>query len=344
MKLRKLFAGILCGFMLAGLLAGCGGGSGSNTDSNASGGGDAQDTYVMKIAHAYNRENAIGAFYAKFMELVEEKSEGRIQTEEHPNSELGSEPDVISMAQMGEIAMTTMAETSASLDPANINIWCLPYLFDSYEDWEEFVSSDMADEMMSLENTGLECVAFMNNGYREVTANKPINSVEDLKGLKIRTSSSVPLVNLFEALGAAPSGLAYSELFSALETGAFEAQENAYNTILSGSFYEVQKYVAVTNHVLSTQCIVLSETWMDKLPDDLKQIVYDCVEEAEAYQHELFKEINERDHQTLLENGMQETTPDLAPFAAAAETVYEKFFEEYPESRETVEAILAMKD
>ncbi len=348
MKGKRLTAGFLAAAAMTVLLTGCSGGNGganANGGTAAAGSDGGEGTYVMKIAHEYNDSNAIGRYFKEsLIPEIEEKSGGRIEVQEFPNASLGSEVDLVGMAQMGEIAMCHIGETSASLDPTMINIWCLPYLFESEEHWDKVVNGELGKKIMSLDGSGLEVVGFMENGFREITSNKPINSLADMKGLKIRTTKSEIMLSNFEHMGAAPISMGFTELFSALETGTVDAQENAYNTIASSKFYEVQKYVAVTNHVLSTQFIVVSEDWMNSLPDDLKQVVYDACEKAQQYQHDLFREQTAADRQTCLDNGMTETTPDLSEFEAAVQPVYEEFYEKYPDAKPIVEEIQALRE
>lgn len=339
MQGTRFAAGLLSAAAIGALLTGCSANNGGSESAADTGG-----TYVMKIAHEYNDSNAIGRYFKEsLIPEIEEKSGGRIQIQEFPNASLGSEVDLVGMAQMGEIAMCNMGETSASLDPAMVNIWCLPYLFESEEHWDEVVNGDLGEKIMALEGSGLKVVGFMENGFREITSNKPIKSLADLKGLKIRTTKSEIMLSNFEHMGAAPISMGFTELFSALETGTVDAQENAYNTIASSKFYEVQKYVAVTNHVLSTQFIVASETWLNTLPQELQQVVYEACEKAQQYQHKLFREQTAADRQICLDNGMVETAPDLAAFEEAVQPVYEEFYNKYPDAKPIVEEIQALK-
>lgn len=338
---KMFFATVVATSIGLSLLVGCGSNSSdSSSDSTTADG----ETYIMRIAHNYNSNNTIGKYFEDYLiPEIEEKSGGRIVVQEFSNGALGTETDQITMCQLGDIAVTNMGESSAALNPAMINIWCLPFLFESEEQWDQVVDGGLGDEIMNLAGTGLEVVGFMENGFRQVTSNYPIQTIDDLKGLKIRTSNSAIMLNTFEKLGAAPISMSFNELFSALETGTVDAQENPYNTIYSSGFYEVQKYVAVTNHVLSTQWIVVNHNWIQSLPEDLQTILYECFDSAEESQHQQYRASEALDREACLSSGMIETNPELDAFIQAVQPVYEEYYQQYPESEEIIKEILALK-
>ncbi len=305
------------------------------------------EIYTVKIGHQYNDSNSIAqALNECLIPELEEKSGGRLKVELHGNGELGTEPDLVSMIQTGDIAISVMGETSASLDPSRLNIWTLPYLFNNREAWDAATEGEIGEKMNEVlpESTGVRIAAFMDNGYKQITSNKPINSLADMSGLKIRVSQCENELNTMEAFGAKGSGMAWAELFSALETGTVDGQDNSYNTIYTSNLYEVQSYIADTHHLLSTQFCIVSENWYQSLPDDLKEIFDECMDDFSDYQHDLIRSTMEQDRQKCLDAGMEETTPDLTEFKDAVSSVYDKYYEQYPDVKELVEEILALPE
>jgi tripartite ATP-independent transporter DctP family solute receptor len=220
----------------------------------------------------------------------------------------------------------------------------LPFLFDSEEQWDEVFQGEIGQQIVAnMPEKGIRCLGFDENGYREITTTKkPINSAADMKGLKMRVTSSDIYINTFSSLGCSCQAMTLGEAYSALETGACDGQDNAYNTILSSNIYEVQGYLANTNHILGTMYLCVSEKWYQSLPDDLKQVVEEAAKDACDWQVKTYREQAESDHQALLDAGLQETYPDIDSFKEATQPVYDKFISQYPETEEIINSIKAL--
>lgn len=348
---KKLMAMLLSTAILTASLTACGGSStagntGGETVGVETSGSVLADTsdaeYVIKVANQWGDSSVMSKFITEsFGPRVEELTDGRAKIEFYGNNALGNEIDQCGQLQMGTLHLCIISEQSASLDPANLSIGTLPYLFESEEHWDAVTGGELGQEIVAnLPNTGIKVLGFIENGYRVITNNKrPINSMEDLKGLKMRVSSSDVMINLFESFGANTISMTLGEVYSAMETGTVDGQENAYNTILTSGFAECQDYIANTNHVLGTMYFAASSSWLDSLPEDVRAAVEQAAAEACEYQHQIFREASESDHQALLDAGMQETNPDLIGFKEAAQVVYDKFYTQYPEAEELVEKI-----
>ncbi|WP_158408420.1 TRAP transporter substrate-binding protein [Desulfosporosinus fructosivorans] len=303
-----------------------------------------EKTYVIKVANQWADTSVHTKFITeKFIPRVEELTNKRVKVEFYGNNSLGNEFNQVEQTQMGKLNMCVISEQSASLNPAMLNAMMLPYLFEDEAHWDKVVNGEIGKKFgASLPAKGLRVLGFTENGLRVITNSKrPINSVADLKGLKIRVSSSEMSIALFEALETNTVATTIGEVFSALQTNTFDGQENPYNTIRSFRFNEVQKYLAETNHVLNTMYFVASEQWLTSLPEDIRGAVEQAAKEACQYQVKMLREAAAADKKFLLENGMTATTPDVAEFKKAAEAVYEKYYQKYPDGKDLVEEIKA---
>ena len=335
--------------MLSLLLSACS----SNTPSNnsAAPGGTSSEpaaddgtVYTMKLGGQWADSSVHSKMFTEvFIPQVEERSGGRIKCEWYGNNALGNEMDQLTQLQMGQLHLATLSDQSATIDPAHMFLPYLPFLFESEEHWDTVVDGELGEQMVAnMPNSGIRCLGFDENGYRVVTNNvRPINNAADMQGLKMRVTSSDMYIALFSALGSSCQAMTLGEAYSALETGACDGQDNAYNTILSSGLYEVQKYMANTNHVLGTLYVCVSESWYQSLPADLQDVVSQCVKDACQWERETYRSQAEADRQALLDNGLEETNPDIESFKAATASVYDDFVAKYPEVADLVAAIQA---
>lgn len=340
MRTVALFAAMV---MLTFALSSCDGGSASPAGS--AGTENSGETYTLKIANQWADSSVHTRMFTEvFIPRVEELSNGQITCEFYGNNSLGNEIDQLAQLQIGTLQMAILSEQSSSLDPGNLQIPCLPFLFESEAHWDAVMDGEIGEQIVAgMVSSGVRTLGITENGYRVMTNNvHPINTPEDIKDLKMRVSSNETYLDTFATLGASCQSMTIGECYSALETGSCDGQDNAYNTILSARIYEVQKYLANTNHVLGTMYLAVSDSWYQSLPEELQTAVQTAATEACQWQRETYRELAEQDHQALLDAGLEETNPDLEPFKEATEPVYDHFFEKYPETEEIVEAIRAM--
>lgn len=331
MKALKITA-LACALSVAALAAASGSALGGATYEINIGGGHAP---TSSLTECWN---------AVFVPRVKELSNGRVAVNHFENDQLGVEIDRIEQTQLGTIQMTYVSEASASINP-KMNILPLPFLFRDEAHYDAVLDGPLGARIVEdFPKFGLRPLGFFENGYRVITNSKrPVNSLDDLKGLKIRVSQSEIPIALFTALGANTVAMSFGELYSALQTGTVDGQENAYNTITTSKLYEVQKHFADTNHMMGTFCIVANEAWWQSLPDDIREVVRTAAAETSAYQRKIFRERAARDRQTLLDGGMEGTTPDVSGFVAASSGVYDGFFAKYPAYKALVEEIRQLK-
>lgn len=304
------------------------------------------ETYVINIGGGHAPDSSLTRCWNEvFIPRIEELSDGRITVNHFENDQLGSEVDRTEQTQLGTIQITYVSEASASINP-KMNIFPLPFLFEDEDHYDKIIDGEIGAKIVEdFPEYGLEPLGFFENGYRVITNSvRPIETFSDLSGLKIRVSQSEIPIALFTSFGCNTVAMSFGELYSALQTGTVDGQENAFNTIATSKLYEVQTYFAETNHMMGTFCIVANEDWWQSLPADIQEIIQIAIDETSEYQRQLFREQAAADKQTLIDNGMIGTTPDMTEFKAAAQSVYDQFYLDYPEYKSLVEEILAVAD
>ena len=287
--------------------------------------------------------SSVQAFH-RFKESVEEASGGRIQCEIYSDALLGDENAMQEMMTMGTLDMMYSGNLPSYIPL--LGALELPYLYEDREHILAFYESDAFKELMKpLEAHNMTVIAAFENGFRQITNDKkPINSAADLQGMLFRTAATPGEIYAFEAAGAIATTITYTELYSALQQGIVDGQENPIQNIYNAKFYEVQDHLAVTNHIYNSGFIVIRKDLYDTMPEDLKEIVNTCITEAQDWQ---IQYVADNDSKMLAEieaYGVAITYPDLAEMEEAMSGAYEMMYAEYgDEARDLVEAIRAAK-
>ncbi|MBB4077963.1 tripartite ATP-independent transporter DctP family solute receptor [Lewinella aquimaris] len=253
--------------------------------------------------------------FQHFGELLDERSGGRIHLQTYPSEQLAKEIEAIRMIQAGVIDMTT---TSALLSNwTEIMTFCeMPFLMDSMEEVDAMltgpVGARIRDEMVT--KTGLRPVGYFQAGPRHLTSNRPVRHPDDLQGLVIRIPSVPAFVTAWDALGAKTTPIAFSEVFTSLQQGVINAQENPLPLTKMLALYEVQEYVNLTSHVFGWTYPVIGEKQFDRMPADLQEIFLDCAREMQAFERQLFLDNDNKTRLALEASGMTFVEVDREAF------------------------------
>lgn len=342
---RRIITSILALTMVFALLAGCGGApkesgapSSSDPSSSAPSSSAPANVIVLKLSHP----NATGSAYdlgaQMFKELVEERTEGRYQIDIFPNNGLGTQEEVTEAAQLGTIDLVVTSDDKLpTLVPEFAGLG-LPFLFDDVDDVNENLNGEMGEYLsQKLESKGIKIICWMENGFRNVTNNRaPIVEPEDISGLKIRVSSAKPNMALFEEAGGVVTNVSFSELYSALQLGTCEAQENPFANILDKKFYEVQEYLSLTNHVHTAEPVIISMATWNKLSDEDKAIFEQAGLEVSQWAYEYAKETVEAQLEDL-GTKMEVNEVNIEAWKTLAEDVI------YPQFDGQFDELLALK-
>ena len=275
-------------------------------------------------AHPYN----LGL--TKMGELLSEKTNGAVTLDVFGNSQLGSERDLIEGLQLGSVQVTCVSTAPLSGFTDAFLVFDLPFLFETSEEARAVMDSEVGMEILhSVDEQGMVGLAWFENGFRNVTNSKlPIETPDDLKGIKIRTMENPMHMAAFQIMGADPTPMAMGEVFTALQQGTIDAQENPVPIIETNKFDEVQTYLSMTGHLFSPAPVFIGKAYFDALPAEYQTAVQEAADEAVPYQREQIDLQNESGLEALQERGMQVNYPDKAAFQEATAPIYEQYIKD----------------
>lgn len=343
MKMKRGFTVISSLALVASLaLAGCG--TSKSTDS--AGGGTTAQTYTVKIANyfAYDHPQNI-ALREKFKPMVEKNSNGTLKVEIYENSKLGAEKEFYDGVRNGTIEMGIPGMIMQA-DIPKMAIPELPFLFKSFAHAKTVLNGPLGKEVSSdLEaKQGVGVLAWSANGFRMVSSNRSITSMEDFKGFRIRMPNIPNYIALGKSWGANVTPLPISEVFSALEQKVVDGQDNPIATLRASGWYEVQKNVLESRHMFSPNVYIVNKKFWDKLTPDQQKALEDASLAAADYEWQLLEKNEADDKKFLAEKGLKFHTPNaqfLGQMESAAQPIYEEFYKKNPSSKELIEKIKA---
>ncbi|MBU3057483.1 TRAP transporter substrate-binding protein [Pseudomonas indica] len=262
---------------------------------------------MIRFGYGLNENSNQGRAAKLFAEEVAKASDGKLKVRTFGAASLGSD-DQMQNALIGG-AQEMMVGSTATLVgiTKEMAVWDTPFLFSSEKQADAVLDGPVGRQIMDkLEEKGLVGLVYWENGFRNMTNNvRPIAKMEDFQGIKLRVMQNPVFLDTFNRMGANAVPLPFSELFTALETKAVDGQENPYNTILSSKFYEVQKYLTVTNHVYSPWIVTVSKRWWDGLSQTEKDILMEAAKKARDFERQDTREEAAKALAQLKEKGMQ---------------------------------------
>jgi len=274
---------------------------------------------TLKLGHLANEQNVWHKAALKFGEELKGLTNGRIEVEVYPNESLGKEMDLLTGMQLGTVDMTISGESLQNWAPMAA-LLAVPYAYKSLEQMDAVAGGEIGDQIEDeiIAKAQVRPIAYFARGPRDLTSNRPIKSPDDLNGLKLRVPNVPLFVDVWKALGAQPTPMAFSEVFTSLQNGTIDAQENPLALIKSANFNEVQKFVNKTEHVRSWIYLVISEITWAKLSDEDKAAVAEAAKRAQAFEREQFMAEEKQLVDELTSKGMTFVDVDGAAFAAKA--------------------------
>lgn len=274
---------------------------------------------TLKLGHLANEDNPWHLASVKFGEELAALTDGRITVEVFPNESLGKEIDLINGMQLGTVDMTITGESLQNWAPLAA-LLAVPYAYKSIDHMDEVASGEIGDQIKAqiVEKVQIRPIAHFARGPRNLTSNRPITSPDDLGGLKMRVPNVPLFVDVWKTLGANPGPMAFSEVFTSLQNGTIESQENPLALIRSASFNEVQSHVNLTEHVRSWIYLTIAESTWQKLSAEDQAAVTEAAARAQAYERQLFNDSIAADRAFLEGKGMTFVEVDGAAFQAKA--------------------------
>ena len=284
------------------------------------------------VAYADPEDSVFGKGAAAFQEKLAELSGGTMTCMTFANGTLGSISEVAAMLQQGTCDVSLIVTSSLVDFAPELGVFDLPFLFADYEDARNAINGPAGEYFKKkLEAANMHVASWLTMGFRETTSNKPINSLADFKGLKIRTQSNPVHQAIFSALGAAPTVISFSELYTAMEQGTVDAQENPYVNIANNAYFEVQKYLVETNHVFQLAALLVSQSKYESLTDEEKGWLEQAAKYAADVEWNVTIADNEAAKKKSIDAGMTLTQLDHDELLKATASVYEKYGAEYSE-------------
>jgi TRAP-type transport system periplasmic protein len=282
--------------------------------------------FVIKLGHVVAPEHPYQKGAEKFKEIVESKSNGRIKVQIYPSSQIGDEKKLVESMRNGTVEMGIIGGTMGIVEPKFL-VADLPFAFKDAEHAYKALDGDLGNYLFKLlPDKNLKGLAFWENGFRDVTNSKrPIKTPDDLKGLKIRVPENKASLMTFQALGANATPMSFSELFQALESKVVDGQENPIANTHSSKFNEVQKYFALTGHQYGSAPVIMSLSFYNSLPEDLKKVVDDAAIEARDYERKVNQDNEAKLLADLKTKGMEVTEVDKKLFMDKVDSVYKEF-------------------
>lgn len=282
------------------------------------------DKTIIRFGHGSAETNERHLAVVHFKELVEEKSNGQIEVHIYPNEQLGSEAEMIESVTFNDLQM--VAASAFSQYDQRISVFELPYLFDTHEEAWSVLDSEIGDKVAEpfLEDN-LRILAYFENGFRHITANKAVERPEDLAGVKIRTPEFPISISTFSALGANPTPMSFGELYMGLQQGTVDAQENPIANTYASKFNEVQDYLILSSHQYMPLPIAISEEFWQTLGQEEQAIIEESALETAQFHRDLLKENETKMIEELQEAGMTVIEPDTELFREKVNQVYESF-------------------
>jgi TRAP-type transport system periplasmic protein len=289
----------------------------------------AEKQIIIKVAHVHVPEHPTSVGCLRFEKLVEERTKGRVKVEVYPGSQMGSERELFEGLMMGTLEMGTISTSGIASFSRESGIWDLPYLFRDSGHAYRVMDGPVGKKVdeAALKKTGVRFIGYFENGWRHMTNKvRPINKPEDMNGLKMRTMTAPVMIEIIRAMGANPVPIAWGETYLALQQGVADGQENPHVNTFGAKLYEVQKYVSLTGHVYNPQVFCINDKFYQALPADIKQIIHATAKEVIDQARKESQELDADFLKKLVAKGMiVNTPPDLAPFRAKGQIVYDKF-------------------
>jgi C4-dicarboxylate-binding protein DctP len=255
----------------------------------------AQAPIVIKFSHvvAVNTPKGKGAEY--FKKLAEERTGGKVKVEVYPNSSLFKDGEEMEALQLGSVQMLAPSVSKfGPLGAREFEIFDLPFLFDSYDDLHKVTDGPVGKALFKkLESKGNVGLAYWDNGFKDMSANKPIRMPADYKGLKMRIQSSKVLESEMRAFGALPQVMAFSEVYQAMQTGVVDGSENPPSNFYTQKMHEVQKYLTLTDHGVIEYAVIVNKKFWDGLPADIRTTLEGAMKDATKYADDIAKKEND---------------------------------------------------
>lgn len=294
-----------------------------------------KETNTIRLAHTGSETHQYHIASQKFKELVEQKSKGKLKVNVYANGSLGNEDELVDQTMTGTIQMSTMAaDSSLSNTIPEMNVFGIPYLFKNKQDVYSKLDGKPGKNLLKLtEAKNMRGLGYWEVGFRQFTNNKrEIKHPEDMENLKLRVQSAKVWNEHLKALDAIPTPISFSELYSALDQGVVDGQENPLSTISSQKLFEVQKYMSLTNHTYTPAVILMNEDYYNHLTKEEQKVVKESIDESTDYQRKYIAKQEQKVKKQLKDEGMIITEVNRKEFKDNTSNVRSTITDQVPKS------------
>ncbi len=341
MKSKKLVH-VLSGVFLTTsvFLAGCSGDSGQSSKAAD----QKESSHTIKLATVFGTDHPLNvALEEKFKTIVEEKSDGQLKVQIYDNNKLGGEKEIYDGVRNGTIEMAVVSTImSNEIEKMAIGDW--PFLFEDVDHAKKVFTGPIGEEIAAdfEEKANVQVLAWHANGFRSFSSNKPLKSMKDFDGMRLRMPNNPNYIQLGELLGASVNPMPLPEVFTALEQKVVDGQDNPIAAVRANAFYEVQSNILESKHIFSPLEQIVSEKLWSSLTPEQQKIMEEAAVEASEYQWKLYSDSLESDKKFLEEEGMTFTVPSEEfrnDMEQAVKPMYDDIYSKYPWAEEMVENI-----
>jgi len=337
---KRLLSLVLAAVMCTGLAA-CGSSQSSSSaaaSSSSSASAEAEvpagESIVLTLNHDGATDHPYNYGAEKFAQLVAEKTNGEVTIEVYPASQIASGTKAVEFVQMQTLDINLSATTSLINFVPIIGALDMPFQFANKDEVFKVLDGEIGDKLEAeAENAGFKILAWWDNGFKNVSNSvRPITCVADYKGLKIRTPESDVFLKTYEALGATPTAMAVGEVYTAIQTGVVDGQDNTVANFVKNKYSEVQDYLTITNHIYTAEPLVMNLDKFNSLTADQQTAILEAAQEACEYERQLSIEQEESDLQAVRDAGVEVTViEDTTELREAVQSVYDAYEAEYGE-------------
>lgn len=327
--MKKLLSMVLVLALILSMTA-CGGGEKTDSkaaDSNSAAETTSGDKIIIRVGTATEIDSHYTQGAQEFEKKVEEYTNGKVDVQIFPSGQLGNERDMIEGLSLGTLEMVVSSTGPLPNFSKDFQVFDLPFLITDREKAYEVMDGEIGQKILAtLEPLGIKALGFWENGFRNLSNNsKEIVTPEDAAGMKIRTMENPIHIATFQQLKAIPTPMAWSEVFTALQQGTIDGQENPLVVFNSNKLYEAQKYLSLTGHVYSPAVMMVSKSAFDSYPQDVQDAIIKAEQEARTWERNYCIKMDNELVETIKSYGVTVTEVDKALWQAACQPIYEKY-------------------
>jgi tripartite ATP-independent transporter DctP family solute receptor len=294
---------------------------------------------TLRFGHVGNPGSLFEASANAFAECANGKLGDRAEVQTFGSSQLGKDRELLQKLKLGQVTFSLPSSVMSSVAP-EFGVFEMPYIVQDREHMKR-IQAELGDVFQEAAlREGYRIIGYFENGFRHITNNvRPINTPEDLQGVKLRTPNGEWRVKMFQLYGANPTPMAFSEVFTALQTNVIDGQENPYAQIASAKFQEVQKYLSITGHVYTPGYVLVAENQWQRLSEDVRADLEACGSETQAFVYEHAAKLETELLEVIREAGVEINEADNQAFIDASAPIYEEFANTVEGGAELIEQI-----